>query len=109
MRFTIEWLKAALVRAIRTFAQTALGMLTVGMTVHEVDWKYLLSVSAIAALISILTSIVTDLPEAKMPVPEGTIWFDENSDKVSSVNFDLDDPNLKDRETVTLYVGKHTE
>lgn len=63
MKFTLDWLKAAGIRMLRTAAQVALGMLTVGMTVKEVDWLNILSVSLVAAVYSLLTSIITDLPE----------------------------------------------
>ena len=108
MRFTLEWSKAALIRAIRTFAQSALSMLTIGMTMGEVDWKYLLSTSGLAAIISILTSIVTDLPEANIPKPEGTIWIDNEKGDTATMDVELNDPDLADKETVTLYVGKHS-
>lgn len=57
-----EWLRAALIRACKTFCQTALSMLTVGQAVIDVNWVNVLSVSAVAAVISILTSVV-GLPE----------------------------------------------
>ena len=56
------WLKCALVRCAKTFCQTALSMLTVGQAVIEVNWLNVLSVSAVAAVISLLTS-VAGLPE----------------------------------------------
>lgn len=56
------WLKAAAIRAGKTFAQTAVSMLTVGQAVMEVNWVNVLSVSAVAAVISVLTS-VAGLPE----------------------------------------------
>lgn len=59
---TLEWLRCAGIRAIKTFAQTALSMLTIGQAVIDVNWLNVLSVSAVAALISILTS-VAGLPE----------------------------------------------
>ena len=55
--------KAAIVRAIKTIAQTAVSMLTVGQAVLDVDWLNVISVSAVAGLISLLTSIATGLPE----------------------------------------------
>lgn len=61
---TIEWLKAAGVRAVKTFAQTMLSMLTVGQALMDINWINVLSVSAVAALISILTSIA-GLPEVE--------------------------------------------
>lgn len=58
------WLKAAGVRAVKTFAQTAVSMLTVGQAVMEVNWLNVLSVSAVAAVVSVLTS-VAGLPEVE--------------------------------------------
>ena len=63
--FTKEWFKAAFIRAIKTMAQTALGMMTVGMAVEEIKWEYVGSVSVVAGIYSLLTSIA-GLPE----VPE---------------------------------------
>lgn len=57
-----EFWKQAAERCIKTFAQTALSMLTVGQAVLDVNWVNVLSVSAVAALISILTSVAT-LPD----------------------------------------------
>lgn len=57
-----EWLRAAAVRAIKTFCQTALSMITVGQAFIEINWMNVLSVSGVAAVISILTS-VAGLPE----------------------------------------------
>ena len=48
-------------RAIKTFAQTAVSFLVIGTTgVLEVDWEQIVSVSGVAALASILTSIASD-------------------------------------------------
>lgn len=59
-----KWWKAAGVRALKTFAQTAVAMITVGSAVTDVDWIAVLSVSATAAVASLLTSI-GGLPEVK--------------------------------------------
>lgn len=59
-----EWFIAALIRAVRTMAQTALSMLTVGMAISDVDWLQLASITVVAGVISILTSFATGLPEA---------------------------------------------
>ena len=58
-----RFIVAALVRAVRTFAQTFVGFVAVGAAISEVQWLRALSVSAVAALLSILTSIATGLPE----------------------------------------------
>ena len=60
--FTKEWFRAAAIRAIKTVAQTALGMITVGMAASEVPWQYVASVSLVAGIYSLLTS-VAGLPE----------------------------------------------
>lgn len=57
-----QWAKCAGIRALKTFAQVAVSMLTVGQAVIDVNWVNVLSVSAVAGVISILTS-VAGLPE----------------------------------------------
>lgn len=59
-----EWLKCAGIRALKTMAQTSVSMLTVGQAVMDVNWVNVLSVSVVAGIISILTS-VAGLPEVK--------------------------------------------
>lgn len=59
---TKTWIKAAAVRAVKTFAQTMVASITVGAAISNISWSTLLSVSAVAALASILTS-VAGLPE----------------------------------------------
>lgn len=57
-----KWIKAASVRAIKTFAQTFCSMITVGACISEIDWKYVLSVSVVSFVYSMATS-VAGLPE----------------------------------------------
>lgn len=54
---------ASIIRAIRTICQTAVATIGTAMVVTEVDWVYVISASALAGLLSILTSIATGLPE----------------------------------------------
>ena len=56
--------KAAGIRSVKTMAQTAVSMLTVGQAVLDVNWVNVLSVSAVAGVISMLTSIA-GLPEVE--------------------------------------------
>lgn len=56
------WFKAAGVRAIKTMAQTALSLITVGNMVTELDWVAILSISLTSGIASVLTSIA-GLPE----------------------------------------------
>jgi hypothetical protein len=59
-----KWWKAAGIRALKTFCQTAISMFTVGQAVLDVNWLNVASVSAVAAVISLLTSIA-GLPEVE--------------------------------------------
>ena len=59
-----QWALAALIRALRTFAQTFVGFIAVGAALEEVQWLRALSVSGAAFVLSILTSLATGLPEA---------------------------------------------
>lgn len=59
-----EWLRAAGIRAIKTFAQSFASMLTVGAAINEIDWKYVASVSIVSAVYSIATSLA-GLPEVQ--------------------------------------------
>ena len=62
------WFKAAGVRAIKTFAQTAVATIGVSAAMDEVDWLLVGSASLLAAILSLLTSIA-GLPELKQPEP----------------------------------------
>lgn len=64
---TEKWFKAAGVRAIKTMAQTAVGMIIVGTPVTEVDWINILSVSATTGIVSLLTNIA-GIPEVEEEV-----------------------------------------
>ena len=54
---TIEWIKAAGVRAVKTVAQTAVAIIGTSVTVGTVDWKMVASASVLAGIVSILTSV----------------------------------------------------
>lgn len=59
-----EFIKAAAIRALRTLAQTAVATIGTSAVISEVDWVMVASASVLAAILSILTSISTGLPEA---------------------------------------------
>lgn len=59
-----KWIIAALIRAVRTFAQTFAGCIAVGAAASDVDWLRALSVSGVAFVLSILTSL-GGLPEVE--------------------------------------------
>lgn len=56
---------AALNRAIRTVAQTALATISTAVLLSEVNWQAVVSASILAGILSVLTSISTGLPEVK--------------------------------------------
>ena len=65
-----KWAVAALIRAIRTFAQSFAAMIAVGAAFSEIDWLRALSVSGVSFVLSLLTSL-TGLPEVEqVPVEE---------------------------------------
>jgi hypothetical protein len=59
-----EWAIAALIRAVKTFAQTFVSMIAVGAAFSEIDWLRALSVSGVAFVLSMLTSLA-GLPEVE--------------------------------------------
>ena len=60
----IKWIKAAGVRAVKTMAQTAVATIGTSAALGEVKWLLVLSTSALAGILSVLTS-VAGLPEVK--------------------------------------------
>lgn len=51
------WAKAAAIRAIRTFAQTAAAGIGVAAAMQDVNWAYVGSAALLAGVLSVLTSI----------------------------------------------------
>ena len=63
--FTREWLKAALIRAVRTFAEAALAYIGTGAVVlGDVNWLGVLSAGAFGAVTALLLALA-GLPEAE--------------------------------------------
>jgi hypothetical protein len=59
-----SWIKAAGIRALKTVAQTAIATIGTSAVISEVNWVIVVSASALAGLLSLLTS-VAGLPELK--------------------------------------------
>ena len=70
---TKEFWKAAAMRCIHTAAQAALSFLTIdgiavftqGIGIAEIDWLNVLSVTALAAVYSLIKSIAVGIPEVE--------------------------------------------
>ena len=56
------WGTKAGIRALKTFAQTALSLITVGSMISEINWIMVVSTATVAGVYSLLTSIA-GLPE----------------------------------------------
>ena len=90
-----KWMRAALIRAIRTWAQTALATIGYGaVRIGDVDWVLVVSAATLAAIISILMSIA-GLPEVDNDeIQQGyNIDWDELFDEAEVVDDDYDCPN----------------
>lgn len=57
-----KWVKASLVRAIKTVSQTAIATIGTSAVLSDVDWKVVISASILSGVLSVLTSLA-GLPE----------------------------------------------
>ena len=60
-----KWATAAAIRAARTVAQSAIATIGTAAFLGDVNWIMVCSAAALAGVLSILTSVVTGLPEVK--------------------------------------------
>lgn len=71
-----NFIKATLIRAIRTICQTAVAVIGTAFVISDVNWWVVLSASLLAGILSVLTSIATGLPEVDL-VDDDLEFFDE--------------------------------
>lgn len=60
-----NFIKYALIRAIKTICQTAVAVIGSAAVLSDVHWGVVVSASLLAGLLSLLTSVATGLPEAE--------------------------------------------
>ena len=58
-----EFWIATLIRALRTICQTAIAMIGTASVMADVNWQMVVSASLLSGILSVLTSVVTGLPE----------------------------------------------
>lgn len=58
-----NFIKASIIRAIRTICQTAVAVIGTAFVLADVNWTAVISASLLAGILSILTSVATGLPE----------------------------------------------
>lgn len=61
---TVEWIKCASVRAVRTMAQTALSLIPAAVAITDVNWAVVIGSAALSGVVSLLTS-VAGIPEVR--------------------------------------------
>ena len=57
-----DWWVAAITRAVKTVAQTAVGTIGASTMIDTVDWRVVVSASLLAGVVSMLT-LIAGLPE----------------------------------------------
>ena len=66
MNYWQKWIKAAGIRALKTVAQTAVALISVGSLMSDVNWVEVGSAALLAGILSLLTS-VAGIPEVEKP------------------------------------------
>ena len=83
-----NFIKYALIRAIRTICQTAVAVIGTAFVLADVNWWAVVSASILAGILSILTSVATGLPEVDF---EQSIYM--NADEPDDAEVDDDGEN----------------
>ena len=79
--------KATFYRAVRTICQTAIASIGTAIVLTDVNWQYVVSASALAGILSILTSIATGLPEVQL---EDTLYALDNKG-IEDPDYDIEE------------------
>ena len=98
-----DLIRAAIIRAAYTFGEVLLSFMAVGMTITEVPWSHALSVAFLAALISLIKTLLAGCPEA---ADDGSFYFDASNkeDPKWALNFKLGLDELSKRKSVRFKI-----
>lgn len=99
----LDFLKKAGIRAVRTMAQVALGMITVGAPIGQIDWKNVVSVALVAGIYSVLMAIATGIPEGEV---DGEIVIDDSYEDITKwlLNVKSNPDDIPNMDSVRLKV-----
>jgi len=86
----MDFWKATAIRALRTFLQVIAGAWTAGQIITELKWKVILMAALSAAVYSVLTSIITGLPEVDEPI------YEEDVDDVDAIDYEPGDEEVEE-------------
>ena len=75
---TVKWWKKAGIRAVKTMAQTAVGVIGAGSVISAVDWKMVVSSAVVAGVVAGVVSLLTSVAG----IPE--VEADENLNNLFS-------------------------
>ena len=78
---TNKFIRATLIRAIRTICQTAVATIGTAFVLSDVNWWIVISASLLAGILSVLTSIATGLPEVEMDIMEDEDFDDYDEEE----------------------------
>lgn len=107
-RFTIDFLVAALIRAVKTMAQVMLSMITIGVAITGINWAEVFAIAATSGAYSLLTSIAFGIPEGEF---QGSLSFSKTEAKEDNVvtpvlKIDIPGDELLDRSKINIKVEK---
>ena len=107
-RLTVDFLKAAVIRCIKTMAQVMLSMITIGIAITGMNWAEIFAIAATSGVYSLLTSIAFGIPEGEF---QGSLSFSKTEAKEDNVvtpvlKIDIPGNELLNRNNVNIKVEK---
>ena len=84
------WARAAAIRAIKTICQTAVASIGTAAVLSEIDWKFVVSASLLAGILSVLTSM------AGLPEVDQDPAFDDFLDDIDRIAEERTDEDRRD-------------